>query len=112
MAAGLCNTNTYFCISISIEQWLKNPKGAQTQKDMHDTKEKMEGTIVEYIHGMPVIKIFNRTLSAFHQFEENISAYVNIVEHTAYHFASRMGAYYAFRSTTFVSAACRFSYFY
>ncbi|APM38202.1 ABC transporter ATP-binding protein [Clostridium kluyveri] len=79
-----------------LSSGLKNPKGAQTQKDMHDTKEKMEGTIVEYIHGMPVIKIFNRTLSAFHQFEENISAYVNTVEHTAYHFASRMGAYYAF----------------
>lgn len=75
---------------------LKDPKGAQTQIDMHDTKEKMEGTIVEYINGMPVIKIFNRTLSAFKQFEKNVSAYVGSVEHTTYHFASRMGAYYAF----------------
>jgi len=75
---------------------LKDPKGAQTQIDMHDTKEKMEGTIVEYINGMPVIKIFNRTLSAFKQFENNVSAFVDSVEHTTYHFASRMGAYYAF----------------
>lgn len=79
-----------------LSSGLKNPKGAQTQKDMHDTKESMEGTIVEYIHGMSVIKVFNRTLSAFHRFQENISAYVGAVEHTAYHFASRMGAYYAF----------------
>lgn len=75
---------------------LKNPKGAQTQVDMHNAKEKMEGTIVEYIHGMPVIKIFNRTLSAFRRFEQDVSDYVSTVEHTAHHFAPGMGAYYAF----------------
>ncbi len=75
---------------------LKNPKGAQTQVDMHNTKEKMEGTIVEYIHGMPVIKIFNRTLNAFQRYEQDVSAYVGTVERTAYHFAPSMGAYYAF----------------
>ncbi len=75
---------------------LKNPKGAQTQIDMHDTKEKMEGTIVEYIHGMPVIKVFNRTLSAFQRYEQDVSAYVGTVERTAYHFAPGIGAYYAF----------------
>lgn len=75
---------------------LKNPKGAQTQKDMHDAREKMEGTIVEYIHGMAVVKIFNRTLSAFRRFEESVSGYVGTVERTTYHFESRMGAYYAF----------------
>lgn len=78
---------------------LKNPKGAQTQVDMHNAKEKMEGTIVEYIHGMPVIKIFNRTLNAFHRYEQDVSEYVGTVERTAYHFASRMGAYYAFFGT-------------
>ncbi|EMS69194.1 ABC transporter ATP-binding protein [Ruminiclostridium cellobioparum] len=75
---------------------LKNPKGAQTQVDMHDTKERMEGTIVEYIHGMPVIKIFNRSLSAFRRYERDVSDYVETVERTAHHFAPGMGAYYAF----------------
>ncbi len=75
---------------------LKNPKGAQTQIDIHDTKEKMEGTIVEYIHGMPVIKVFNRTLNAFRRFEQDITAYINSVERTARHFAPSMGAYYTF----------------
>ncbi len=90
---------TLFPIFISIfllSFGLKNPKGAQTQVDMHNAKEKMEGTIVEYIHGMPVIKIFNRTLSAFARYEQNVSAYVNAVQNTAYHFASGIGAYYAF----------------
>lgn len=75
---------------------LKNPKGAQTQIDMHNSKEKMEGTIVEFIHGMPVVKIFNRTLSAFKRYEQDVSSYINTVERTAYHFAPSMGAYYAF----------------
>jgi ATP-binding cassette subfamily B protein len=75
---------------------LKKPQGAQTQVEMHDNREKMEGTIVEYIHGMPVIKVFNRTLSAFRQFEENITAYVNSIDKTAHFFASPMGAYYTF----------------
>lgn len=84
-------------VSVSLlSGGLKNPQGAQTQVDMHNAKEKMEGTIVEYIHGMPVIKIFNRTLNAFARYERDVSAYVGSVERTAYHFASSMGAYYAF----------------
>jgi len=84
-------------ISISLlSGGLKSPKGAQTQVNMHNAKEKMEGTIVEYIHGMPVIKIFNRTLSAFQRYEQDVSAYVGAVERTAYHFAPGMGAYYSF----------------
>lgn len=90
---------TLFPIFVSIfllSAGLKNPKGAQTQVDMHDSKEKMEGTIVEYIHGMPVIKIFNRTLNAFKRYERDVSSYVGTVERTAYHFAPSIGAYYAF----------------
>lgn len=75
---------------------LKNPKGAQSQVDMHNNKEKMEGTIVEYIHGMPVIKVFNRTLSAFKQYETNVSAYVDSVENAANFFKNLMGAFYTF----------------
>lgn len=79
-----------------LSSGLKDPAGAQTQVDIAASKAKMDGTIVGYIHGMPVIKVFGKTLKAFRQYEENISGYVNTVEHTAYHFANRMGAYYAF----------------
>lgn len=74
---------------------LKNPKGAQTQVEMRETSEKMNGTIVEYVHGMPVIKIFNRTLNAFQRFEGDISAFSNAVRKTAHFFAPAMGVYYA-----------------
>lgn len=85
-----------FISTFLLAAGLKNPKGAQTQVDMHDAKEKMEGTIVEYIHGMPVVKIFNRTLSAFRRYEQDVAGYVDTVGHTAHHFATGMGLYYAF----------------
>lgn len=84
-------------VSISLlSKGLRNPKGAQIQVDMHDNREKMNGTIVEYIHGMPVIKIFNRTLSAFRKYEQTVTLFVESVENTAHFFSSRIGAYYAF----------------
>jgi len=99
-----------FISTVLLAGGLSNPAGAQTQVDMHDAKERMEGTIVEYIHGMSVIKIFNRTLGAFQRYERDVSAYVDTVERTAYHFASPMGAYYAFfgAQLLFLLPACLF----
>lgn len=35
----------------------------------------MNGTIVEYVRGMPVVKIFNQTVSAFKRFSDDVYAY-------------------------------------
>ena len=75
---------------------MKKPESARTQKEMHLAKEKMEGTIVEYIHGMPVVKVFNRTLSAFKRFDGDVSGFVGAVKNTAYQFSKPIAAYYAF----------------
>lgn len=73
---------------------LNTATGKADQITMHDKKEKMDGTIVEYIHGMPVVKVFNRTLSAFQRFEESVTDYTNIIEKITRFFASRMGGFY------------------
>lgn len=84
-------------ISIGLlSSGLKNPKGAETQVAMHDSKEKMNGAIVEYIHGMPVIKIFNRTFNAFKKYEQSVSSFVDSIEDTTLFFSSRIAAYYVF----------------
>ena len=44
---------------------------AQWQKKL----ESMNGTIVEYVRGMPVVKIFNQTVSAFKRFADDVYAY-------------------------------------
>ena len=75
---------------------LSRPDKAALLVEMHDTQAAMQGTIVEYIHGMSVIKIFGRDLSAFKRYETDINAFVGAVEKTARANATPMGAYYAF----------------
>ncbi len=75
---------------------LVRPDKAALQTEMHDSQEAMQGTIVQYIHGMPVIKIFNRSLSAFKKYEGDIDRFVNAVDKTAKANAWAMAAYYAF----------------
>lgn len=75
---------------------LKQAGKAALQVEMHYAQERMQGTIVEYIHGMSVIKVFNRTLSAFRRYEDDLSAFTDVVGRTARANAKPMGAYYAF----------------
>ncbi len=75
---------------------LKKPDGAKHQKNMADCKAKMEGTIIEYIHGMSVIKIFGGTKKAFRRYETDMNAFTKSVHDTAYYNANGMGLYYAF----------------
>ncbi|MDD3362843.1 MAG: ABC transporter ATP-binding protein [Hespellia sp.] len=90
---------TLFPIIISIMllgSCLKQKDKAALQVEMHDAMEKMTGTIVEYIHGMPVVKVFNRSLSAFRRYEEDLNGFVDVVGRTANANAAPMGLYYAF----------------
>lgn len=75
---------------------LVKPDKAALQVEMHDSQEAMQGTIVQYIHGMPVIKVFNRSLSAFKRYESDIDRFVSSVEKTARANAWPMSFYYAF----------------
>mgnify|MGYP002624321606 CR=1 FL=1 len=75
---------------------LKKPDGAKHQKNMADCKAVMEGTIIEYIHGMSVIKIFGGTRNAFRRFKTDLNNFTKSVHDTAYYNANGMGLYYAF----------------
>jgi len=75
---------------------LKKPGGAKHQKNMAECKAKMEGTMIEYIHGMSVIKIFGGTKKAFRRYETDMNAFTKSVHDTAYYNANGMGLYYAF----------------
>lgn len=75
---------------------LKKPDGAKHQKNMAECKAVMEGTIIEYIHGMSVIKIFGGTRNAFRRFKTDLNNFTKSVHDTAYYNANGMGLYYAF----------------
>ena len=41
----------------------------------HDSVENMNSTIIEYVRGMPVVKIFNQTVMSFHRFRNSVYDY-------------------------------------
>ena len=45
----------------------------------HDSVEKMNSTIIEYVRGMPVVKIFNQTVISFRRFKDSVYGYLNFV---------------------------------
>ena len=84
------------CSFVILAMALKKPDGARLQQKMADAKSKMEGTIVEYIHGMSVIKIFGGTKNAFRRYETDLNGFTGAVHETAYYNANGMGLYYVF----------------
>ena len=82
------------CISLwMLSSCLRQPDKAALQAELHDAQERMQGTVVEYIHGMSVVKVFNRTLSAFRRYEGDLNHFTDVVERTARANARPMGAY-------------------
>ena len=81
---------------VLLSACLKQPDKAALQVELHDAQERMQGTVVEYIHGMSVIKVFNRTLNAFQRYEGDLNHFTEVVDRTARANARPMGAYYAF----------------
>ena len=81
---------------VLLSDCLKQPNKAALQVELHDAQERMQGTVVEYIHGMSVIKVFNRTLNAFQRYEGDLNHFTEVVDRTARANARPMGAYYAF----------------
>ena len=51
------------------------PEYKKLIRKYHDSLEKMNATIVEYIRGMPVVKIFNQTATSFSRFKDSVYAY-------------------------------------
>ena len=83
---------------------------ALLQKKMSQAMEKMTSTIVEYVHGMPVIKVFNRNLKGFKRYENDINEFVDVVDETAHANAVPISLYYVFfgAQTLFLLPPCIF----
>jgi ATP-binding cassette subfamily B protein len=52
-------------------------RGAAYTKEYHDALEGMNGGIIEYVRGMPVVKIFNQTTESFAALKSAALAYEN-----------------------------------
>ncbi|PID92436.1 MAG: multidrug ABC transporter [Bacteroidetes bacterium] len=59
----------------------------------------MNGTIVEYVRGMPVVKIFNQTIKAFKRFSDDVYAYRDLTLHWIEESKLSYGGYMALLSS-------------
>jgi ATP-binding cassette, subfamily B, bacterial IrtA/YbtP len=51
-------------------------RGSETKmQEYHNNLEKMNSVIVEYVNGMPVIKVFNQTVTSFARYKESVERY-------------------------------------
>lgn len=74
---------------------LGSPEGAACQRAMAQSREKLNGTTVEFVHGMPVVKVFNRSLAAFGRFEADAREFVGNIKWATWFNARGMGKLYA-----------------
>lgn len=94
------------CISLwMLSSCLRQPDKAALQAELHDAQERMQGTVVEYIHGMSVVKVFNRTLSAFRRYEGDLNHFTDVVERTARPTPGPWAPIMPFRGAAFVPAS-------
>ena len=66
---------------------------------MAQSREKLNGTTVEFVHGMPVVKVFNRSLAAFGRFEADAREFVGNIKWATWFNARGMGKLYAAAGT-------------
>ena len=78
---------------------LGSPEGAACQRALAQSREKLNGTTVEFVHGMPVVKVFNRSLAAFGRFEADAREFVGNIKWATWFNARGMGKLYAAAGT-------------
>ena len=58
---------------------MMNPKNNQFQRLYLDAQEKMSAEAVEYVRGIPVVKVFQQTVFSFKRFYDSIVSYRDLV---------------------------------
>ena len=65
--------------AIGIMGYMMNPKNNQFQRLYLDAQEKMSSEAVEYVRGIPVVKVFQQTVFSFKRFYDSIVSYRDLV---------------------------------
>ena len=59
--------------------YLMNPRMNNFQKKYLDAQERMSSEAVEYVRGIPVVKVFQQTVFSFKRFYDSIITYRDLV---------------------------------
>ena len=67
-----------FPISFAImNSMMLSDKGKQGYREYHDALQRMNAAVVEYVRGMPVVKVFGTTLESFRRLSDSVISYRN-----------------------------------
>jgi ATP-binding cassette subfamily B protein IrtA len=58
-----------------IGKMMMSEESKQGYRQYHDALEKMSAAVVEYVRGMPVVKVFGTTSDSFHRLSESVIAH-------------------------------------
>ena len=75
---GLASMVPLVC-AFGIMGYMMNPKNNHFQRMYLDALEKMSAEAVEYVRGIPVVKVFQQTVFSFKRFYDSIINYRNLV---------------------------------
>lgn len=65
--------------AFAIMGYLMNPRNNHFQRQYLDAQERMSAEAVEYVRGIPVVKVFQQTVFSFKRFYDSITTYRDLV---------------------------------
>ncbi|HEY9542198.1 ABC transporter ATP-binding protein [Prevotella sp.] len=89
---GIASVIPFIC-AFGIMGYMMNPRNNQFQRMYLDAQEKMSAEAVEYVRGIPVVKVFQQTLFSFKRFYDSIINYRDLVIRYTLQWRSPMSAY-------------------
>lgn len=79
--------------AFGIMGYMMNPRNNQFQRMYLDAQEKMSAEAVEYVRGIPVVKVFQQTVFSFKKFHTSIINYRDLVIKYTLNWRMPMSAY-------------------
>lgn len=89
---GIASVIPFIC-AFGIMGYMMNPRNNQFQRMYLDAQEKMSAEAVEYVRGIPVVKVFQQTVFSFKRFYDSIINYRDLVIRYTLQWRSPMSAY-------------------
>uniref|UniRef100_A0AB33JJM5 ABC transporter ATP-binding protein n=1 Tax=Prevotella sp. GTC17262 TaxID=3236797 RepID=A0AB33JJM5_9BACT len=89
---GIASVIPFIC-AFGIMGYMMNPRNNQFQRMYLDAQEKMSAEAVEYVRGIPVVKVFQQTVFSFKRFYNSIINYRDLVIRYTLQWRSPMSAY-------------------
>ncbi len=81
----------------------RSPDAGGTIQDYYTAMERMNGSIVEYVRGMPVVKVFSQTVDEFQRLKDDIYRYRDLAKKVTSHYSVLFPGYQVLISSSLLA---------